>query len=474
MTAAEDRDLARAVAPEADDKVLSTLNRDGSRRWIDPKLSRGRFLKRRRVVAWSLIAVFNLIPILRMNGKPLILLDVPSREFTFFGRTFLPTDSFLLMLLLFSIFVGIFLLTAALGRVWCGWGCPQTVYMEHLYRPLERWIENVGLRRGRAGVETPGVRKAAKTGIFLIISAFLANTFLAYFVGWDSLLTWMSRSPADHPGPFAIMAAVTALMFLDFSWFREQTCIVACPYGRFQSVLLDRHSLIVGYDKNRGEPRGRLTRDEERKNGDCIDCRMCVATCPTGIDIRDGLQMECIHCTQCIDACDGVMDRIGLPRGLVRYSSQAELETGVKKLARPRLLLYSTILLVMMGALTTSLVGKSSADITLLRGLGAPFTILPSGSVSNQIRIKIANRTRETRTYGFELLAGEGIELVAPENPLEVDAGETGMTAAFLTAPPDVFVEGELAIRIRFFDGEDVDIEKQYRLLGPESSQGGS
>jgi cytochrome c oxidase accessory protein FixG len=420
------------------------------------------------VTAWALIATFTLIPILRLGGKPLILLDIPAREFTFFGRTFLPTDTFLLMLLLFSIFVGIFLITALFGRVWCGWACPQTVYMEYLYRPLEVWIEGGRARQQRLDREGPDLRRMLKYLVFFVVSAFLANTFLAYFVGWDRLLGWMTSSPAQHPAAFGVMLVTTLLMFLDFAWFREQTCIVACPYGRFQSVLLDRQSLIVGYDGGRGEPRERWHRDQqERTAGDCIDCGLCVATCPTGIDIRDGLQMECVACTQCIDACDAVMDRIGLDRGLIRYTSQAELETGRRRFLRPRLVVYTALLAVMFGAFAFSLGGKQSADITLLRGLGAPFQTLPSGEVSNQIRIKIANRSDGERAYRFEIVEPSGLTLVAPENPLSVAAGDTQMTAAFITAPPSTFSGGELAIVLRVADGVDFERRLDYRLLGP-------
>jgi cytochrome c oxidase accessory protein FixG len=454
-------------APEADERVLSTLNRDGSRRWIRPKVSTGRFHRRRLVTAWGLILTFTLIPILKMGGKPLMLFDIPRREFTFFGRTFLPTDTFLLMLLLFSIFIGIFLLTALFGRVWCGWACPQTVYMEYVYRPLERWIEGGRNRQLRLDAQGPDVRRILKYAVFFAISAFLANTFLAYFVGWDSLIRWITSPPTAHPAAFLVMLGTTVLMFLDFAWFREQTCIVACPYGRFQSVLLDRQSLIVGYDRTRGEPRGRFRKGEDRTLGNCIDCGLCVATCPTGIDIRDGLQMECIACTQCIDACDEVMDRVGLSRGLVRYTSQEQLETGSRRFVRPRLVVYSAILCLMFGVFAFSLAGSSSADVTILRGLGAPFQLLQTGEVSNQIRIKIANRSGEDRSYSFELLERDAVALIAPENPLAVAAGDAQMTAAFITAPRSMFVDGESSATLRISDGVDFEHEVSYRLLGP-------
>jgi cytochrome c oxidase accessory protein FixG len=454
-------------APEAQERVLSTLNRDGSRRWIRPKPSKGGYYRRRLFTAWGLIAAFTLIPIVKLGGKPLMLFDIPKREFTFFGATFLPTDTFLLMLLLFSIFIGIFLVTAVLGRVWCGWACPQTVYMEFLYRPIEALIEGGRNRQIELDRSGPDTRRIFKYVVFFFVSAFLANTFLAYFVGWDRLLGWMTSPPTRHPAAFTVMLGTTLLMYFDFAWFREQTCIVACPYGRFQSVLLDRHSLIVGYDANRGEPRARWRRKEERTEGDCIDCHLCVSTCPTGIDIREGLQMECVACTQCIDACDEVMDRIGLERGLIRYTSQAELESGRRAFFRSRVFVYSAILLVMFGTFAFSLAGKETADVTLLRGLGAPFTILPSGEVSNQIRIKIANRSPEERSYLIKLGEPAGMTMIAPENPLTVAAGETEMTAAFITAPASAFTGGEAEITLRIDDGADFSQELQYRLLGP-------
>ena len=236
-------------APAAVGRVLPTLNEDGSRRWLRPKPSHGKYFVRRRAVAYGLMFVFFIIPYLRMGGKPIILLDLPHREFTFFGTTFLPTDTLLLMLLTASILITIFLATALFGRVWCGWACPQTVYMEFLFRPIERWLE--GGRSGSMQLDKLHLRgqlharRLAKYAIYLALALFLAHTFLAYFVGVDQLAVWVRRSPVQHPTSFAIMALVTAAIMFDFTFFREQTCLVACPYGRFQSVLLDRQSLIV-------------------------------------------------------------------------------------------------------------------------------------------------------------------------------------------------------------------------------------
>jgi cytochrome c oxidase accessory protein FixG len=446
------------VPPPAPERVLPTLNSDGTRRWLTPKVSFGRFHRRRRLLAWALVALFTAIPYLEVAGRPMILLDIPQREFTLFGATFLPTETLLLALLLVGIFLGIFLLTALFGRVWCGWACPQTVYMEFVFRPLERRIR----------------RPLVKHAVFLAISIFLAHTFLAYFVGVEALLRWVTGSPLDHPVAFLVMAGTTLLMLLDFGWFREQVCIVACPYGRLQSVLLDRRSLIVAYDPGRGEPRGPYRRARgARARGDCVDCRLCVVTCPTGIDIRDGLQMECIHCTQCIDACDAVMAKIGRPRGLIRYSSRAELDGEPHSWLRPRLVFYPALLALVLGAFTVALARRAPADVTVLRGAGSPFALLPSGEVSNQARIKIANRTREDRQYLIEVAAAERVRLVAPQNPLTVAAGKSATSIVFVTVPRDALPGGQREIAFRVSDDDAFAILAPFRLLGPADSAAG-
>jgi len=458
-----------SLPPTAEDRVLSTLNRDGTRRWIRPRLSRGRFLTRRLIVGWGLIALFTAIPYLRMNGKPLILLDIPRRQFTLFGTTFLPTDTMFLMLLLVGIFVSIFLLTTLFGRVWCGWACPQTIYMELVYRPIERLFEGSRSRQLKLDREGPDLRRLLKFVVYLFVSMFLAHTFLAYFVGIDTLLHWVRQSPFDHPAAFLVMAVTTLLMLADFGYFREQVCLVACPYGRFQSVLLDRNSMIVGYDPNRGEPRGRRRKGRrDAGQGDCIDCGACVVTCPTGIDIRDGLQMECIGCTQCIDACDAIMDRVGQPRGLIRYTSQEILKSGRRRILRPRVVAYPLVLLLVFGALGWSLAGKAPADLTVLRGLGSPFAQLPSGEISNQLRVKIVNRSGGDRQYLIELVGADELRLIAPENPLPLADGRTGTATVFVTAPREDFDDGVRDIVLRISDGAGFSSEVPYRLLGPK------
>jgi cytochrome c oxidase accessory protein FixG len=301
---------------------------------------------------------------------------------------------------------------------------------------------------------------------------FLAHTFLAYFVGVERLFRWVQGSPFQHSAAFLVMAVTTLLMLLDFGWFREQVCLLACPYGRFQSVLLDRNSMIVGYDYNRGEPRGKLRKkDDGTQRGDCIDCGACVVTCPTGIDIRDGLQMECVGCTQCIDACDAIMDKVDRPRGLIRYTSQQILESGKRRILRPRVIAYPLLLLAVFLALGLALAEKDPADITILRGLGSPFVELPSGEISNQIRVKIVNRSGAPREYLIELVEPADLKLVAPQNPVPLADRGVETATVFVIAERDRFSAGEREVTFRVSDGARFAKEMPYVLLGPKGDQ---
>ncbi len=456
-------------APAPPGRVLATLNEDGSRRWIRPRLAEGAWWNRRRILAWFLMVLFVALPWVRLAGKPPILLDLPRREFTLIGTTFAPTETLLFMLLFISTLIGIFLLTALLGRVWCGWGCPQTVYMEFLFRPIEHWIE--GGPRGAMELDAKRAwlhpKRLLKYAIFAVIATFLGNSFLAYFVGTDQLMGWIQGSPKEHPMAFAMMALVSVATFIDFTWFREQTCLVACPYGRLQSVLLDRQSLIVGYDVTRGEPRGRGGK-ERSGLGDCVDCSLCTQVCPTGIDIRDGLQMECIHCTQCADACDSVMVKIGKPPGLIGYTSQARLARKPLTWLRPRVVMYPLVMSVTLVLFGWLLTHRGDAEVTVLRGKGEPFSLTTDGRVQNQVRIKVANRGSRDAKYAIVLDGVDGAQVIAPMNPLPVPARRMGETSLFVMLPAGAFEHGERPVRFLVKDEHGFSTAIDYRLVGPE------
>ncbi len=459
---------------DSPDHVLSTLEKDGSRRWLRPSLSTGVHWYRRRIVAYALIAFFVTLPHLRLGGKPLILLDITSRQFTILGHTFLPTDTPLLALGMVGVFLSIVFLTTLSGRVWCGWGCPQTVYMEFLFRPIDRWFEGTVGRGGIPSKKMSATMQALRIVVYAVLSAGLAHTFLAYFVGTDKLALWIRSTPTEHPLAFLVMFGTTAAMMFDFLFFREQTCLIACPYGRFQSVMLDRRSLIVGYDYNRGEPRGKLTKKnntEESPKGDCVACNRCVAVCPTGIDIRGGLQMECINCTQCIDACNEVMVKIGRPQGLIRYTSQDELEKKPSGLLRARTVLYPILLTAIGIAFLAILSTKYSFDARLLRAGGLPYSRGPAGELRNSLRVRLVNRSSETQTYTITAPIPDGLKIqVVDISGLTLDSGATSVVPVMIELPSGLIARtGRIDAVLEINDRSGNTRKLPYQLLGPKS-----
>ena len=456
---------------QPEEHVLSTLEADGSRRWLKPKLSKGSLLTARRIMAYVLIAIFTLLPFIKVGGKPLILLDIAARRFTIFGFTFLPTDTVLLAIFMVGLLLTVFLFTALFGRVWCGWACPQTVYMEFLFRPIERLFDGT-VGRGGHKKNVPGWRTVAKYLVYFVLCVYLANTFLAYFVGVDQLSQWVTQSPIKHPVPFAVMAAVTLAMMFDFCFFREQLCLIACPYGRFQSVLLDQESLIVAYDMQRGEPRGKKAKKQDPQQplsvlGDCIDCGNCVTTCPTGIDIRDGLQMECINCTQCIDACNIVMKKIGREPNLIRYSSQARDQGKSKGILRARTVIYPLLLAGIATAFLTVFLASKTFDAVLLREAGNPHTITDDGRVRNLLKLKLTNRSDEPMHFLATIEKPEQSEIDLREEQFEVPPRATRTFHLSVVAPRDVFELGRAALLINVKNEQDVSRSMRFSLIGP-------
>lgn len=452
-------------------RSLPTLNSDGTRVVLHPRPSPGRFLRRRKIVGYALIALFVLLPQLRINGRPPLLIDLVHREIALLGAVFRPSEGMLLMLLGLAVALTVFLVTAMFGRVWCGYGCPQTVYLELVFRPIERWLEGSPRARDGAGSKR---RRLLKWAIYAALAFGVANVFLSYFVPTDLLWQWVTHSPAEHPGGFTVVLAVTALMFFDFAYFREQTCTVACPYGRLQSVLLDRRSLIVGYDAARGEPRGKATKATAAatapaaKVGDCVDCHACVATCPTGIDIRDGLQMECIGCAQCIDACDAIMTKLHRPQGLIRYATQEQLAGEPRRISRLRIWIYPALLAVVLGALGTQLAGRGDSELWLLRNDAGAFQELGDGRVSSMVRLKIENRSGSTRRYTIALADDPDAQLVLARPLVELAGGTSTEVSMFVLSPFASFHGGKRTTALVVQEDDHLLGRLAVTLLGPE------
>jgi cytochrome c oxidase accessory protein FixG len=473
--AAKTDDSGGSAILRPEEHVLSTLEADGSRRWLKPKLSKGKLLERRRWFAYILIAIFTLVPFIKIGGKPFVLLDIVARRFTIFGFTFLPTDTVLLAIFLVGVLLSIVLFTALFGRVWCGWACPQTVYMEFLFRPVERFFDGT-VGRGGHKKKVPPWRTAAKYVAYFLLCVYLANTFLAYFIGVDRLSQWVTQSPLQHPVPFAVMAFVTFGMMVDFCFFREQMCLIACPYGRFQSVLLDQNSLIVAYDKNRGEQRGKVRKSSKKSPdvdsslpvvGDCIDCGNCVTTCPTGIDIRDGLQMECVNCTQCIDACNLVMDKIGRAPNLIRFSSQSRDRGMTGSLLRARTLIYPLLLGGIATAFFAVFLSTKSFDAIVIREPGNPHTTTEDGRVRNILKLKLTNRTDDVMSLEAAVDLPDSATIELRESVIELMPRETKTFHISLLAPKSAFVNGRADSEISVTNRAEVSRTLTLKMIGP-------
>jgi cytochrome c oxidase accessory protein FixG len=376
---------------------LSTVTKEGKRIWVYPKRQKGRFYTARTIVSIFLLAFLFIMPWIKVSGHPFMLLNFFERRFIIFGVAFNPQDFFIFALGFVSLIIFVVLFTAIFGRIFCGWVCPQTVFMEMVYRKIEYWIEG-DAKDQRALNERPMdggkfLKKSLKQIIFIAIAVLIGNTFMAYLVGIDETLNIVSNSPSEHLTGFIAVMVFSGVFYFVFSYFREQACTIVCPYGRLQGVLLDPNSIVVAYDYVRGEPRGKLDRENPSAKGDCIDCHLCVAVCPTEIDIRNGTQLECINCTSCIDACDSIMDKIDKPRGLIRYDSMKGIKEKRKFKITPRIILYSILLVGLLSVFGTLLASRADMKVNVLRAPGKIYQEMPDDKISNLYHLKMVNNT---------------------------------------------------------------------------------
>jgi len=432
----------------------------------------GVYYKLRGLAGFLLIAVYLALPWIQIGGAPAVFFNLPERRIHLFGLTFLTQDLWLAFFIVTGVGFALFTITAIWGRIWCGWACPLTVFLD-VVRKVERWIEGDGLKRKRLDSEpwSFGIyaRRILKHGVVGAIAAIVAHGFLAYFVSIPSLFKMMREAPAAHPGAFLLMTGTTAVLWFCFAWFKEQFCIVLCPYGRLQSVLTDEHTLVVGYDTQRGEPRGRSAAGSTPA-GDCVDCGKCVQVCPTGIDIRQGLQLECIGCAACIDACDTVMDKLHRPRGLVRYDSLAHFKGQPKRFWRPRLVLYSVLLVLGIVVATFAVASLRNAVVSLTRLTGAPYFV-QDGVLRNQFLLRVLNKQPHTDWFSLKI-EGElpdGLVLQGDLHHEEVSSwGETQQVIVLTLPLAGWHRDTPLFLVVCDAQGR-VLARKPFTLLGPDS-----
>jgi cytochrome c oxidase accessory protein FixG len=460
---------------------LATTAEDGSRVYLHTASVKGKFRNIRNIVYDILVVIFLCIPWIRIGGQPVLLLDLPNRHFSILGLTFWGHDAPILFLVFTLFVVSIGLITAVFGRGWCGWACPQTVFIDRVFVRIERWIEGDAVSQRKLEAAPMSFGKAAKRGVkwmlFFIAALVITHSFLAYFVGTDQLAKMVTHSPLENPSSFLVIAIATAIILFDFGWFREQFCIIACPYGRLQSVLMDDHSLVVAYDEKRGEPRWQKGMDRT-KTGDCVNCFRCVQVCPTGIDIRRGVQMECIGCTACIDACDEVMTKTNKPKGLIRYDTEAALKKEKSQPIRLRTILYSVFIVFAAITLFFVVSSRELIKVNFVHALDKPFQLVREGQeVINHYKVNVRNQNPhdiELEFYVSDELKAKGISLVVPLSPLKVSAGQSVRTDLFVTFPRAFSDQKKLTtvvhVRSMHPDHHYEESIKSIPLIGPGES----
>jgi cytochrome c oxidase accessory protein FixG len=449
---------------------VTTIRADGSRPFLFPADVRGRFASARQISACALIAFYLSLPWIQVNGYPAVFLDVANRRFHLFGITLAAQDLWLLFFVITGLGFSLFFITALLGRIWCGWACPQTVFLDHVYRRIERWVEGDAAERRALHAAPMSPQKffkvSLKHGLYVLVSAIITHLFLAYYVSLPEVWAMVRAAPAEHWSAFAFVFVATAGLYFNFAWFREQLCIVICPYGRIQSALIDDHSMVIGYDAARGEPRGRVGTPGA---GDCVSCNRCVHVCPTGVDIRQGLQMECIGCTACIDACDEIMTRVKRPTGLIRYDSQKAFNGGRTRWFRPRTILYGLLLAIGASVATWALTTVRPANFGVTRMTGAPY-VIDAAAVRNQFLVRIVNKRNEPARFVVRLdHVPADLRRVGFETAIEVGSlGE--VVQPLVLQQPRASYAGPFHFEVRVDDAAGrFHLERKVEFLGPEA-----
>lgn len=460
-----------SVADEAFRDSIATVDEKGKRIWIYPKKPSGRYHNWRIVVTVVLLSLLFGGPFLTINGQPFLLLNIFERRFVILGQAFWPQDFFLLAVVLITFFVFIILFTVVFGRVWCGWMCPQTLFMEMVFRKIEYWIEGDGNDQRKLAKEPWNkikiFKKTSKHVLFLAISILIAHTVMAYLIGVERTISIIRHSPAENPAGFIGLIAFTGIFYGVYAKFREQACIAVCPYGRLQGVLLVKDSIVIAYDWLRGEPRGRLKKNQVQTTGDCIDCKLCVHVCPTGIDIRNGTQLECVNCTACIDACDDVMVKIGKPKGLIRFASYNSIKDGILKIINARVIGYSLVLLALLGILSFALITRSDVETTILKVPGTLYQREP-GFITNLYNVEFVNKTFEAITVQIRVEEPETATITRADGTIITIPAEGFVKSVyFIRIPEQDVTNARTAIRLGIYHNNKKIETVKAKFIGP-------
>ncbi len=449
---------------------VTTINTDGSRYYLHPADARGRFTTARKLFGLLLIVIYAALPWIPVNGNPALFLDISTRQFHVFGLTLVPQDLWVLFFCITGLGFSLFFLTSLFGRLWCGWTCPYTVFLDHVFRRIERLIEGDAPERKQLDLApwdgAKIFKRVAKHTLYGVAAFLIAHIFLSYFISLPRLYRFMGEGPLEHATEFGVVAFLTVVLWFCFGWFREQFCIILCPYGRLQSVMTDDDTINIGYDEKRGEPRGK----QGSVAGDCIDCRRCVNVCPTGIDIRNGLQLECIGCAACIDACDEIMVKIGRPRGLVRYDSLNGLGGKKRRILRPRIYAYAVLASAGLGALVVLATSNARPfNVNIIRSRGAPFFV-DGKSVLNSYSLRFLNKRNQPASFTIRLAPGtpDAYVLNIANRPLPAaPLGEVVQPFMVSTAPGQYVGPASLVVEVTAFPG-DVVLTQKLPFIGPD------